>query len=232
MSKNESRKERKKRERQTGNESRTGTKNGISRIYYYIIGFLFLILILLVVFIFSRSGDNVDLEADNSEEPAIVQNDQSEDSEASNNEQTNDSENIAEESEDTDTEDEENTEDSQDAQEEEDNQDESEEPEENIEEIQPGESVTVNEEVPHDPNHAINYNDGSADRTAIKNEVMAATGLGNDLIEWWVGNNGPGRVEATVSNREQSEIYQVYLQFGDGNWHVTSYERLSSVPNN
>src|SRR5699024_11681482 len=48
---------------------------------------------------------------------------------------------------------------------------------------------------------SVDYNDGSNDRVQIKNEIMAATGLNDDLIEWWIGNDGPGRVEATVSDR-------------------------------
>src|SRR5699024_9292924 len=100
------------------------------------------------------------------------------------------------------------------------------------EELEPGESEVVNEDAPHDTSHAVDYNDGSNDRVQIKNEIMAATGLNDDLIEWWIGNDGTGRVEATVSDRNQTEIYQVYLQYGDGNWHVLNYERINSVPNN
>ena len=59
---------------------------------------------------------------------------------------------------------------------------------------------------------------------------MQATGLNDNLIEWWVGNNGPGQVVANVSNAEQTEHYEVYLQYGDGSWHVTSYEELAENP--
>lgn len=92
--------------------------------------------------------------------------------------------------------------------------------------------TSVNNDAPLDKNYQVSYADGSSDRVAIKNQVMQVTGLDNNLIEWWVGNNGPGRVETTVSNSDQSEVYRVYLQYGEGNWHVTNYEILSEVPAN
>ena len=60
---------------------------------------------------------------------------------------------------------------------------------------------------------------------------MAATGLNDDLIEWWIGNDGPGRVEATVSDRNQTEIYQVIYNMAM-KLACTKYERINSVPNN
>ena len=84
--------------------------------------------------------------------------------------------------------------------------------------------------MPHDTSHATDYGSGSADRVEIKERVMEVTGLGDNLIESWVGNDGPGRVVATVSSRDQSEHYEVYLQYGDGSWSVESYQRLSENP--
>lgn len=224
MSKNESRRERRQRKEQENSSSnpKRKTQSGLSKVYYWVIGILFLILLLLVVFIFSRSGDKVNL-GNEEDTGAIVQDE--------NTEQADPAEPAEEETSDTEATDnaeEENAEEEpvEDEESEEDTEEDTE------EEISPGDSTTVNEDAPHDSSHATNFNEGSSDRVAIKNQVMSATGLGSDLTEWWVGNNGPGRVSATVSSSDRSEIYQVNLQYGDGNWHVISYERLSSIPNN
>lgn len=221
MSKNQSRKERKKQETSPNTENRPERSSGISKIYYYIIGFLFLILLLLVIFIFTRDGDKVKLEDENTNESALIEN-----NEEDNNSATDKNDEEATTKEETD-ESEEEKDDSSDENIEEDSEE-----NQDTEELAPGESAVVNEDAPHDTEHAVDYNEGSADRTAIKNEIMTATGLNDDLIEWWVGNDGAGRVEATVSNRDETEIYQVHLQYGDGNWHVLNYERINAVPNN
>lgn len=226
MSKNQSRRERRRQKNLSAERRTGGDRGGLSKIYYWIIGILFLILVGLVVFIFTRNGDDVKL-ADDNDEPALVQDaDNAADEEATTEEPENEStsEEVSSNEESTEADEsavEEETEDTEEAEETED-----------AEDIAIGESTTVTEDAPHDPSHTTNYNDGSADRVAIKNQVMQATGLGNDLIEWWIGNDGPGRVTATVSNPDRSRIYRVYLQYGDGNWHVTDYERLDSVPNN
>lgn len=223
MSKNESRKERRRQENNPETETRTESRGGISKVYYYIIGFLFLVLLGLVIFIFSRGGNDVNLEGDNEDQSALVNEESQETSDPAT---ENETEEPAPEEEET-------TEGPESDNEEETTEEQPEETEEeSTDELQPGDSSVVNEDAPHDPDHATDYNDGSADRVAIKNEIIAATGLNDDLIEWWVGNDGPGRVEATVSSRDQSEIYQVYLQYGDGNWHVLNYERINSIPNN
>lgn len=231
MSKKQSRKERKKQEKKINKKQQSVKKTGISKIYYYIIGFLFLILLLLIIFIFSRGGNKIKLEDEQKNESALVDNNESD-----NDIQTDkEDENITEETEESEESEEPGeTEEAEEADDEKEDSLEEDTDEENqdTEELEPGDSTVVNEEAPHDTDHAVDYNDGSADRVAIKNEVMAATGLSDDLIEWWVGNDGAGRVEATVSNREQTEIYQVHLQYGDGNWHVLNYERINSIPNN
>jgi len=44
------------------------------------------------------------------------------------------------------------------------------------------------------------------------------------MIEHWIGNNGPGQVQATVSSRDGSESYVVNLQYGEGQYHVTNVQ--------
>lgn len=78
--------------------------------------------------------------------------------------------------------------------------------------------------------HTTNYDDGSQDRIEIKQAVMSATGLGEDLIEHWIGNGGDQKVVATVANPGNTEIYRVYLSWIDEEgWQVTQIERLKEV---
>lgn len=190
--------------------------NGISKVYYIVIGILFLILIGLIIFIFTR-GSNVNIDNNESDDPV-------EDVQPEIPEEPNGTENSNNESET-----EEPTEPSEDEDDAVDSGENTEEEPENgdNQNTEDGGSTAVNTDAPHDPSHAVDYNSGSADRVAIKEQIMAATGLSNDLTEWWIGNNGPGRVKATVSDSSNSVYYDVYLQYGDGNWHVTSYEEVS-----
>lgn len=76
--------------------------------------------------------------------------------------------------------------------------------------------------------HTTVYDTGSQDRIEIKQAVMSATGLGEDLTEHWVGNGGDQKVVATVS--DNSEIYRVNLSWVDQQgWQVTKVERLKEV---
>jgi len=78
--------------------------------------------------------------------------------------------------------------------------------------------------------HTTNYDDGSQDRIEIKQAVMSATGLGEDLTEHWIGNGGDQKVIATVANPGNTEIYRVYLSWIDQEgWQVTQIERLKEV---
>lgn len=222
MNENESREARKKEE----NKRNLSKRNGLGKIYYWVIGILFLILLLLIFFIFSRSGGNINLNSDDNGSSSVSDIENVEDTET---------EDQTDKTEGSETIEEEPAEDNTDNEDESDNEENSEEDTDEgdqADDVEPGESTVIDDSAPHDSSHAIDYNDGSADRVAIKNQIMEATGLGSDLTEWWVGENGPGRVEATVTNPSQSEIYRVYLQYGDGNWHVTSYERLNSNPYN
>ena len=204
MSRKEFRTERKKENKNLQEKS----KASLNKVYYWVIAFLFFVLFLLVLFIFSKSSDKVDLTDDNQQEQTQKEVEKSES-----------------------VEDDSSTQESEYNQTEETGNDDAEtdDAEEDNEEI---EENPVNESAPYDADHAVDYNDGSADRIAIKNKIMRATGLGSDLIEYWVGNNGPGRVIATVASPDQSDIYEVELQYGEDEWHVTSYRPLDSIPEN
>lgn len=78
--------------------------------------------------------------------------------------------------------------------------------------------------------HTTNYDDGSDDRIEIKRAVMSVTDLGDDMIEWRIGNGGDQKVIATVSNPEQTDIYRVLLSWIDNQgWQVTKVEKLQEV---
>ncbi|HLT57066.1 MAG TPA: YrrS family protein [Bacillota bacterium] len=76
--------------------------------------------------------------------------------------------------------------------------------------------------------HTIDYDDGSQDRIEMRKAIIAATNLPEDnLIEWWIGRDGDQAVVATVSDKEETEIYRVYLSWIDGEgWQPTKVERL------
>ncbi len=206
MSKKESRIERKEEVKSLQEKRETS----LNKVYYWIIAFLFFILFVLVLFIFSKSEAKVDL-TENGTNNELVE----KENEVSDADTNQSSENEAEDNQSDESEIEDDT-------------------DENLEDLtdEEDEQTIVNEDAPYDSDHAIDFNGGSADRIAIKERIIEATGLGNDLIEYWVGNNGPGRVSATVASPDQSEIYEVKLQYGDGEWHVTNYNSLDSLPDN
>lgn len=217
-----SRRERKKQDVQS---DRSVSDNKISKVYYIVIGILFLILIGLIVFIFSRGGDDVNLNDNNTENPVEdVQPDDpaGEPAEPAETEDPDTGETDSVDEEPANTED---PADDPDANTDEEIQEED--LDADAEDLDEGETETVNSDAPHDASHSVDYNSGSADRVAIKNQIMQATGLGSDLTEWWIGNDGPGRVKATVSDSANTTYYDVFLQYGDGNWHVTSFQRVS-----
>ncbi|MEK6189372.1 MAG: YrrS family protein [Carnobacterium alterfunditum] len=76
--------------------------------------------------------------------------------------------------------------------------------------------------------HKTNFNDGSQDRIEIKKAAAVATGLSEaNMIEWWVENSGEGQVVATVSDKDQTKTYRVYLNWVDGQgWQPTKVEQL------
>jgi cytoskeletal protein RodZ len=76
--------------------------------------------------------------------------------------------------------------------------------------------------------HKTNFSDGSQDRIEIKKAAAVATDLSEaNMIEWWVENSGEGQVVATVSDKDQTKTYRVYLNWVDGQgWQPTKVEQL------
>ncbi|MCC5893836.1 MAG: YrrS family protein [Alkalibacterium sp.] len=221
--------------------------NSPEKIYYSIIAILLVVLVGIMVFIFMNRDTGVDLNADNGTTPdseVLTDLDEEEEEEPeSDEEDTEDDEDADSADSEEETEEEPADETDEEEAEEEDVEEDTDQPEEETEtEEEPEEDVEeepetddsdyeVTEDAPLDESHAVNYGEGSSDRVAIADAVSSVTGLNqNDMITWRVGNNGPGRVFAVMSDSGRNSIYRVLLQYGDGQWHVTSVEELSAVP--
>lgn len=76
--------------------------------------------------------------------------------------------------------------------------------------------------------HTTDYTDGSQDRIEIKRAISLVTKIDeNDMTELWVGNDGHQKVVATVTNKEKTEIYRIYLTWVENEgWQVTLGERI------
>lgn len=76
--------------------------------------------------------------------------------------------------------------------------------------------------------HTTNYNAGSQDRIEIKRATSAVTNInGDDMVEWRVENGGDQKVVATVSDKDETDIFRVYLSWIDiEGWQVTKLEKL------
>lgn len=77
--------------------------------------------------------------------------------------------------------------------------------------------------------HTTVYEGGSQDRIEMKEAASIATGIpAGNLIEWWVENGGDEqKVIATVSDREETETFRVFLSWiDDEGWKATKIETL------
>ncbi|MFD1335390.1 YrrS family protein [Oceanobacillus iheyensis] len=76
--------------------------------------------------------------------------------------------------------------------------------------------------------HTTTYDDGSQDRIEIKEATSMVTGIDADnMVEWLVENGGDQKVIATVSDKDETQTFRVYLQWVDGEgWQPTKVEEL------
>lgn len=225
------------RSKNTRSGRNNSTDNKLEKVYYIVIGILLLVLIGLVIFIFANRGNNTDQISENptpdtdeiatdteEDETETEEEIESGDDATEETDEETDSVEEDEQEEETDNDQEEETTDEENDQEEDQETDEDEETD--------NEEAEVTTDAPHDESYVPDYNEGSADRDAIASAASSVTGISQgDMTTWWVGNDGPGRVQTTISDSSQDEVYTVYLQYGDGQWHVTNVEELSSVPN-
>lgn len=215
------------RKNNTPNTPKGPNNNTPEKIYYGIIAVLLVVLIGIMAFIFMNRESAVDFDADNgTPDSEFLTDTEDEDEDDVKEEPAEEDQNDNGEEEASDT-DEQPVDDSDDETAE-DTEVDSEEEEENTSDET---SYEVTENAPLDETHNTNYSEGSSDRVAIANAVSSVTGLNqSDMITWRVGNNGPGQVFAVMSDSGRNDVYRVLLQFGDGQWHVTSVEELAEVP--
>jgi hypothetical protein len=67
--------------------------------------------------------------------------------------------------------------------------------------------------------HVTRYDEGTVDRQEMDRAMAYAAGLAeDDMIVWWVGHGGePNRnVIGTITSKDQTKIYRVYLEWVDG----------------
>ncbi|WP_347297252.1 YrrS family protein [Dolosigranulum savutiense] len=209
--------------------------NSFDRLFYWLIAGLFVVLIAIIIFIFVSGGDSVDQVSDD-----LVQQTAGESDEA-------DKDNSKDKTADKDKKDKKD-EDKVDESDTASKQQQSQEQETSNQQTQAelnqanqaqqnqqhegshhnqtttnGDTSIVNEAPPHDTNHYTDFSDGSSDRLEIRDKVSTVTGISeSDMIERWIGNDGIARVEATVESRSTGAKYIVYLQYGNGQWHVES----------
>ncbi|RSK27957.1 DUF1510 family protein [Bacillus sp. HMF5848] len=75
--------------------------------------------------------------------------------------------------------------------------------------------------------HVVNDNLESIDVQEMKQAVTYATGI-DDFILWWLTNDGqPNSALLTISNREQTEVYDVHLVWIENKgWKPVAVDRL------
>lgn len=77
--------------------------------------------------------------------------------------------------------------------------------------------------------HTVVYEAGSQDRIEMENAIRLASGLAeDDMITWWLKRGGDQQVIGTVSNRDETETYRVYISWIDNQgWQPTLVEVLN-----
>ncbi len=78
--------------------------------------------------------------------------------------------------------------------------------------------------------HTANYTKGSQDWNEMTKALSYATGIPeSDMIIWFLGNNGgPNDAAGTISPKDQSAKYKVYLTWVEGKgWKPTKIEKLN-----
>ncbi|MBB6454360.1 hypothetical protein HNQ94_002835 [Salirhabdus euzebyi] len=80
-----------------------------------------------------------------------------------------------------------------------------------------------------DEPHVTTYEEETVDWEEMWSAARYATGLSEgDTIRWWVTNGGdPQKVVTTITNKAQTEIYRVYIQWvSEQGWQPTKVEVL------
>jgi cytoskeletal protein RodZ len=76
--------------------------------------------------------------------------------------------------------------------------------------------------------HFPNYDGNSADWQEMMRAISYGTGLEeNNMTVWFLGNNGTNQSVGTISSKDQSVIYRVFIEWVDGlGWKPIKVEEL------
>ncbi|MBN8200638.1 YrrS family protein [Bacillus sp. NTK034] len=79
--------------------------------------------------------------------------------------------------------------------------------------------------------HTAVYDQNSADWQEMLNAITYATGVDQgNMTVWFLGNNGPNSSVGTISTKDQSEKYRVYIDWVDGEgWKPSKVEVLNEI---
>lgn len=74
--------------------------------------------------------------------------------------------------------------------------------------------------------HTVDFSEDSKDREEMKKAIQVATDL-DEMVLWWIGNDGDQKVVATVSTMDEAITYRVYLSWEENHgWKPTLVESL------
>jgi hypothetical protein len=76
--------------------------------------------------------------------------------------------------------------------------------------------------------HVTQFKKDSVDWKEMLDAVSYATGVSQpDMIVWFIGNNGPNKAVATISTRDQTQHYKVYIEWVENQgWKPTKVQKL------
>lgn len=76
--------------------------------------------------------------------------------------------------------------------------------------------------------HVTTFDEHSVDWKEMLDAVSYATGLSqSDMVVWFIGNNGPNKAVATISTKDKSQYYKVYIEWVENQgWKPTKVQQL------
>lgn len=80
--------------------------------------------------------------------------------------------------------------------------------------------------------HETVFKKDSVDWKEMLDAVSYATGIApDDMIVWFIGNNGPNKAVATISTKDQTAHYRVYIEWvTNEGWKPTKVQKLREKP--
>ncbi|GMN98151.1 YrrS family protein [Parageobacillus thermoglucosidasius] len=76
--------------------------------------------------------------------------------------------------------------------------------------------------------HVTQFKKDSVDWKEMLDAVSYATGLSqSDMIVWFIGNNGPNKAVATISTKDKTQYYKVYIEWVENQgWKPEKVQKL------